>query len=65
LSEQYGSGDASVLVPLNQDDVADLCGASRPTVNKILQELEAQGLIELGRGRIAIVDCGALGRLAR
>jgi CRP/FNR family cyclic AMP-dependent transcriptional regulator len=65
LSQQYGSGVGSVLVPLNQDDVADLCGASRPTVNTILQELEGQGLIELGRGRISIVDCSALGRLAR
>jgi CRP-like cAMP-binding protein len=51
-----------VRVPLTQDDIADLCGTTRPTVNKVLRELEEQGVVDIARGRISILDPGRLRR---
>jgi CRP/FNR family transcriptional regulator, cyclic AMP receptor protein len=45
---------------LRQDDIAMGTGLSRPTVNRVLQELDARGIIELGYGRIQILDPKAL-----
>ena len=41
-------------MPLRQDELADLMGLSRKTVNRVLQELEARGLVETGYGTIFI-----------
>lgn len=45
---------------LTQDVLADMLGARRPTVNTVLQELKAEGVIATARGRIAITDAAAL-----
>lgn len=50
-----GFGDP-VQVPLTQEQLADLVGGTRPSVNQVLQRLAAQGAIRLGRGRIVIID---------
>jgi CRP-like cAMP-binding protein len=55
LAEIFEGGD-DVLIPLSQDDVATMAGASRPTVNQVLQRLVASGVIELGRRQITITD---------
>lgn len=61
LLEVYGNGSAGdVVIPLTQDDLAGLTGASRPTVNQVLQRLAAQGVIGLHRGRIEVHDAKAL-----
>ena len=56
----YGSG-ARVRVPLTQEDLADLAGAARPTVNVVLRRLESQGVLRQGRGGVE-VDVDALRR---
>ena len=57
LCEQYGNdGSGPVLVPLTQTDLAELAGATRPTVNRVLRALAAQGFVQLSRGRIVVVD---------
>lgn len=53
------------LVPLTQEDLADLAGTSRATVNKVLREDEERGIVALGRGRTTVVDADALARRAR
>lgn len=43
-------------IPLTQDDLAGLSGTTRQTVNQVLVELRDRGVLELGRGRITVVD---------
>jgi CRP-like cAMP-binding protein len=65
LVELYGDGrDGPVVVPLTQDLLAELVGGTRPSVNQVLQRLVAQGVVELGRGRITVVDRSTLARKA-
>jgi CRP/FNR family transcriptional regulator, cyclic AMP receptor protein len=64
LAELYGGCDAGTTIPVRQDDVAELAGASRPTVNRALKEAEASGAIALGRGRITVVDPERLTQLS-
>lgn len=53
LSFPWGA-EEPIAVPLRQDELADLMGLSRKTVNRVLQELEARGLVETGYGTIFI-----------
>ena len=45
--------DASGIVPLTQEELSNLAGTSRATVNKVLRDAQARGEVELRRGRIA------------
>ncbi len=53
LAGIYG-GDEPVEIPLSQDEVAQLSGTTRPTVNRFLQSLGEA--VSLTRGRISIAD---------
>lgn len=64
LCDEYAEGrPGPVVVPLTQTDVAELAGATRPTANRVLQSLANDGLVQLSRGRIGVVDPSALRRL--
>jgi CRP-like cAMP-binding protein len=63
LVELFG-GDSPVVIPLTQDDIAQLVGTTRPTANRVLRAGVQQGVIELTRGRIEVHDRTALRRLA-
>ncbi len=57
LSASTSERDATArecLVPLTHYDVASLIGASRQTTTSALNELERDGIIELGRGWIRV-----------
>jgi CRP/FNR family transcriptional regulator, cyclic AMP receptor protein len=60
LAVVYSHSTAQPVIPLSQDDVATMTGASRPTVNQVLQQLVARGTISLGRRQITIRDLAAL-----
>ncbi len=60
LGRSYAEPGRPPVVPLTQEQLADLVGGTRPTVNQILQRLADEGIIELGRGRLVIRDLGAL-----
>jgi CRP-like cAMP-binding protein len=47
-------------VLLTQDELGQLSGASRATVNRVLREQEARGTIRLGRGSVRVLDPAAL-----
>ncbi len=46
-------GDA---FPLTQEDLAQMLGARRPSVNIVAADLQGRGLIRYSRGRVTIVD---------
>jgi len=57
--------DAPVVIPLTQDDLAGLVGATRASVNQALQTLYSTGLVRAGRGRIEVTDVRGLRRYTR
>ncbi len=54
-----------VRLRLSQRELATLVGASRESVNKLLSQWRAQGLVELQRQRLLLVDLPGLARIAR
>jgi CRP-like cAMP-binding protein len=58
-------GEEAEAVRLPQATLAELLGARRPSVNRVLKDLEASGLIHLGYRKIEIVDPKGLARVAR
>ncbi|MGH9138541.1 MAG: Crp/Fnr family transcriptional regulator [Acidimicrobiales bacterium] len=60
LTSSYGHDD----ITLTQDELATLAGTTRATVNRVLGELAATGAVAVGRGRIVVLDHGALARAA-
>lgn len=58
------AGADSVPVALPQATLAELLGARRPSVNRVLKELEAQGIIRLAYRRVDILDASTLARVA-
>lgn len=62
LSVLYASeGDRGpVALPFTQEDLAQLVGTARPTANQALRALQDEGLIEITRGRITVLDGPAL-----
>jgi CRP-like cAMP-binding protein len=56
LAELYADG----TIPLTQEDIAEIAGTSRATVNRVLREEEKKGSIELARGRTIVRDLDAL-----
>jgi CRP/FNR family transcriptional regulator, cyclic AMP receptor protein len=60
LAELYPSVGGVPEVTLTQETIAELAGAKRPTVNRVLRDGAERGLIELMRGKIRILDFDAL-----
>jgi CRP/FNR family transcriptional regulator, cyclic AMP receptor protein len=52
-------------VELTQEELAQLAGTSRATVNRVLREEEKRGALRLDRGRVTVLDADALRRRAR
>jgi CRP/FNR family cyclic AMP-dependent transcriptional regulator len=65
LAEFYPRVDGATEVPLTQEQLAELAGTSRATVNRVLREEEGRGTIELRRGKTIVLDVQALAKRAR
>jgi CRP/FNR family cyclic AMP-dependent transcriptional regulator len=65
LAEVYPSKDGEHWIPLTQEVLAELAGTSRATVNRVLNEEQRRGSLELRRGRTLIRDLDALARRGR
>ena len=61
LASVFDSGP----VPVTQEEISTMAGTTRPTVNRVMQDLAQAGIIELRRGRFIVVDSTALVRAAR
>lgn len=65
LADVYARPEcADVVVPLTQEEVAQLVGSARPTVNRVLRDLQAAGLVAVGRGQVTLSDVDRLRRRA-
>lgn len=56
---------STVVIPLTQDEIAQLAGTTRPTANRLLVQAQAAGAIRLLRGQIEVVDLEWIERRAR
>ena len=65
LAAVYGGLDGEVEVPITQEQLASLAGASRATVNAVLAAERSRGTITLRRGATIVRDPQALARRAR
>jgi CRP/FNR family transcriptional regulator, cyclic AMP receptor protein len=65
LATQQGNrGPRGFEVRISQQELADFLGVSRQSVNEILRRWQRDGFIEIGRGRIVVLDLGRLERAA-
>ncbi len=68
LTERIGrvdeAGTSSCEMPLTQADIADTTGLTAVHVNRVLQEMRAEGLIELHSRRLLIFDIERLRRIS-
>jgi CRP/FNR family transcriptional regulator, cyclic AMP receptor protein len=55
-----GPNGVRLRVPLTQDELARMVGASRESVNRTVGALAARGVVRSGGGRIVITDPDAL-----
>ncbi len=62
VAAMYGAPGDTVVIPLTQDDLAQLAGTTRPTANRALRDGEDAGILRLARGRIEILDRGQVAR---
>ncbi len=67
LGQLYGEGarNGAVTLPLTQEEIAEVAGTTRPTVNKVLQRAVESGILALRRGQVMILNPQELDRLAR
>ncbi|GAB4582360.1 Crp/Fnr family transcriptional regulator [Nocardia sp. IFM 10818] len=66
LATVYGDERGKpALIRLTQEDLASMAGTTRATANKVLRELEDQGVVRLGRGAVTVIDRARLEKKAR
>jgi CRP/FNR family transcriptional regulator, cyclic AMP receptor protein len=63
LTDRYEESSGEIVIPLRQEDLADLAGTSRATVNRVLREEAARGTIRLARGSTTVLDRNRLAQL--
>jgi CRP/FNR family transcriptional regulator, cyclic AMP receptor protein len=58
-------GGEPVEIPLTQEELAELAGTTRATINRVLREEEKRGTVALRRGRTVVLDRDQIARRAR
>jgi CRP/FNR family transcriptional regulator, cyclic AMP receptor protein len=54
LATLYDLGVEPIDIPIRQEDLASMAGTTRPTANRVLRQLEDDGVLSLGRGRMVV-----------
>jgi CRP/FNR family transcriptional regulator, cyclic AMP receptor protein len=65
LAHLYRADGEEAVIPLTQEELAGLAGATRATVNQVLRRLQEKGVLELRRGKTIVTDFEALAARAR
>lgn len=64
LQAVRAAGDSGFTLPLTQEEIADVLGLTAVHVNRMLQTLRGEGLVQLRGRRLHVPDTEALRRLA-
>lgn len=65
MVEVFGGPTApEAPIPLTQEELAQLAGATRPTVNRLLREAQIENAVALARGSMTVVDLSWVRRRA-
>ena len=62
---EHGADGQPLQVPLTQEELAELAGTTRSTINRILRDEEKRGTVKLERGRTTVLDRDEIARRAR
>lgn len=66
LAREHGEaaedGTVVVQLPYRQADLAALVGATRPAVNRVIRELESEGLVQVAGREVTVPDIERLSR---
>jgi CRP-like cAMP-binding protein len=65
LSDDPGRPSGLVALAITQAEIAGWVGCSREAANRALNRFRADGLVEIGRGRVTVLDAEGLRRIAR
>jgi CRP-like cAMP-binding protein len=65
LTALYPAAEGGVTIAITQEALAGMAGATRSTVNQVLRREASRGVLELERGRIRVLDRGAVAARAR
>jgi CRP/FNR family cyclic AMP-dependent transcriptional regulator len=67
LAENFGESDQGAIrtsVPLSQQELANMTGATRESINKLMRQWERGGIVAYKEGHISILDLRELSRIA-
>jgi CRP/FNR family cyclic AMP-dependent transcriptional regulator len=64
LARTYRSSSPEVTIPLTQEELSQLVGGARPSVNQVLRRLDDEGVLAVRRGRVVVNDVRRLDALA-
>jgi CRP-like cAMP-binding protein len=64
LTRVYEGAD-EIVIPLTQENLAELAGTARGTVNRVLREEQARGTVALDRVRVRVLDVDGLAARVR
>lgn len=64
LGDMYRNDDG-IRVPLGQDEIAQMAGVTRQTVNKVLVKAQQEGALRIERGGLEILDLELLRKRCR
>lgn len=64
MAEHYGESNQGFVIPINQNDLAELVGVSRVTISKVLSRFQKHGVVVTRRGSVLVLNKEKLLKLA-
>lgn len=61
---QRAEGNKPIVLKMSQQELGGLIGASRESVSRSLKRLEREGIVEIGRGKVRILNQEKLSQIA-
>ena len=58
LAVLYNTGVEPIDIPIRQEDLASMAGTTRPPGNRVLKQLEDDGVLSVSRGRMEVHQLG-------
>lgn len=64
LEDDDDDSDMTIYLQMSREELADFLGFARPSLSRALMRLKEEGLIDVGKNRITVLDRYALEKLA-